>query len=171
MATSFFPTNKSLCSTGASACVLEVVSCISLVSNSENLFKVPLKSFFSAYNHSKYYYLPILFIFFFFRLTEDGHVIDTETYVGGYVEALESGVFRCDLPSKFKLVCGWWGYKLVCGWWGYKLVCGWWGFKLVCGGGAISCFMKEWMKGIWICIDSIGDFYFLYLGYKNFKSF
>ncbi len=27
-------------------------------------------------------------------LTDDGHLLDTETYVGGHVEALESGVFR-----------------------------------------------------------------------------
>ena len=26
--------------------------------------------------------------------TDDGHLIDVETYVGGHVEALESGVFR-----------------------------------------------------------------------------
>lgn len=38
------------------------------------------------------------------RMTEDGHVLDSETYVGGHVEALESGVFRSDIPSRFKLV-------------------------------------------------------------------
>ena len=38
------------------------------------------------------------------KLTSDGHLLDTETYVGGHVEALESGVFRSDLPSRFKLV-------------------------------------------------------------------
>ncbi|XKL62236.1 hypothetical protein PGB90_002069 [Kerria lacca] len=37
------------------------------------------------------------------KLTEDGHVLDQETYVGGYVEALESGVFRADIPCRFKL--------------------------------------------------------------------
>jgi DNA polymerase epsilon subunit 1 len=37
------------------------------------------------------------------KLTDDGHVLDTETYVGGHVEALESGVFRSDIPSRFKL--------------------------------------------------------------------
>lgn len=37
------------------------------------------------------------------KLTSDGYVIDTETYVGASVEALESGVFRADIPAKFKL--------------------------------------------------------------------
>ncbi len=32
-----------------------------------------------------------------------GHLLESETYVGGHVEALESGVFRSDIPSKFKL--------------------------------------------------------------------
>ncbi|KGG51540.1 DNA polymerase [Mitosporidium daphniae] len=37
-------------------------------------------------------------------MTPDGkHLIDTETYVGGHVEALESGVFRSDLPVQFNL--------------------------------------------------------------------
>ena len=39
------------------------------------------------------------------KLTEDGHVLDSETYVGGHVEALESGVFRADLPCRFRMVC------------------------------------------------------------------
>ena len=30
----------------------------------------------------------------FNKLTPDGHVLDSETYVGGHVEALESGVFQ-----------------------------------------------------------------------------
>jgi DNA polymerase epsilon subunit 1 len=38
------------------------------------------------------------------KMTSDGHVMDQETYVGGHVEALESGVFRADIPSRFKLV-------------------------------------------------------------------
>lgn len=38
------------------------------------------------------------------KMTEDGHVLDQETYVGGHVEALESGVFRSDIPCRFKLV-------------------------------------------------------------------
>ena len=37
------------------------------------------------------------------KLTSDGHVIDSETYVGASVEALESGIFRADIPCKFKL--------------------------------------------------------------------
>lgn len=39
------------------------------------------------------------------KITEDGHVLDTETYVGGHVEALESGVFRADIPYQFRLNC------------------------------------------------------------------
>ena len=34
----------------------------------------------------------------------NGHLIDTETYVGGHVEALESGVFRNDIPCRFRVV-------------------------------------------------------------------
>ena len=41
----------------------------------------------------------------FNKLTGDGHLLDTETYVGGHVEALESGVFRADLPCRFRMVC------------------------------------------------------------------
>jgi len=33
-----------------------------------------------------------------------GHLLESETYIGGHVEALESGVFRSNLPTKFKLV-------------------------------------------------------------------
>ena len=40
----------------------------------------------------------------FNKLTDDGHVLDTETYVGGHVEALECGVFRSDLPCRFRMV-------------------------------------------------------------------
>jgi DNA polymerase epsilon subunit 1 len=36
--------------------------------------------------------------------TDDGHLLDTETYVGGHVEALESGVFRSDIPCRFRLI-------------------------------------------------------------------
>ena len=32
-----------------------------------------------------------------------GHLLESETYVGGHVEALESGVFRSDLPSGFRI--------------------------------------------------------------------
>jgi len=31
-----------------------------------------------------------------------GHLLDSETYIGGKVEAIESGVFRADLPVRFK---------------------------------------------------------------------
>lgn len=37
------------------------------------------------------------------NMTSDGHLLENETYVGGYVEALESGVFRADIPCKFRL--------------------------------------------------------------------
>uniref|UniRef100_A0A8W7Q1J1 DNA polymerase epsilon catalytic subunit n=1 Tax=Anopheles coluzzii TaxID=1518534 RepID=A0A8W7Q1J1_ANOCL len=37
------------------------------------------------------------------KLTNDGHVLDSETYVGGHVEALESGVFRADISTRFRL--------------------------------------------------------------------
>ncbi|PRP86874.1 hypothetical protein PROFUN_03622 [Planoprotostelium fungivorum] len=32
-----------------------------------------------------------------------GHLLESETYVGGHVEALESGVFRSDIPVNFEL--------------------------------------------------------------------
>lgn len=38
------------------------------------------------------------------KLSDDGHVLDQETYVGGHVEALESGVFRADIPCHFRIV-------------------------------------------------------------------
>ncbi|KAJ8965898.1 hypothetical protein NQ314_003839 [Rhamnusium bicolor] len=38
------------------------------------------------------------------KLTHDGHVLQQETYVGGHVEALESGVFRADIPCRFRIV-------------------------------------------------------------------
>ncbi|KAG8226587.1 hypothetical protein J437_LFUL007279 [Ladona fulva] len=38
------------------------------------------------------------------KLTSDGHLLEQETYVGGHVEALESGVFRADIPCRFRLV-------------------------------------------------------------------
>lgn len=37
------------------------------------------------------------------KLTDDGHVLHQETYVGGHVEALESGIFRADIPCRFRL--------------------------------------------------------------------
>lgn len=33
-----------------------------------------------------------------------GHLVESETYVGGHVECLESGVFRADFPYDFQLV-------------------------------------------------------------------
>ena len=50
------------------------------------------------------------------KLTGDGHVLDSETYVGGHVEALESGVFRADLPCRFRMVSGWGRGEGVVGW-------------------------------------------------------
>ncbi|KAK5966376.1 DNA polymerase epsilon catalytic subunit [Trichostrongylus colubriformis] len=37
------------------------------------------------------------------KSTKDGHRIESETYVGGHVEALEAGVFRSDIPCRFRL--------------------------------------------------------------------
>lgn len=36
-------------------------------------------------------------------ITADGHLLDSETYIGGHVEALESGVFKADIPCRFNL--------------------------------------------------------------------
>ena len=33
----------------------------------------------------------------------EGHLLESETYVGGHVESLESGVFRSDIPNDFKI--------------------------------------------------------------------
>lgn len=33
----------------------------------------------------------------------DGHLIESETYVGGHVESLEAGVFRADIPTSFNV--------------------------------------------------------------------
>lgn len=33
----------------------------------------------------------------------EGHLLESETYVGGHVESLESGVFRSDIPNHFKI--------------------------------------------------------------------
>ena len=38
------------------------------------------------------------------KTLETGQILDTETYVGGHVEAIESGVFRADIPCRFRLV-------------------------------------------------------------------
>lgn len=37
------------------------------------------------------------------KLTEDGHVLESETYIGGHVEAIRTGVYRSDLPLDFKV--------------------------------------------------------------------
>lgn len=37
------------------------------------------------------------------KVSKDGHRIESETYVGGHVEALEAGVFRADVPTRFRL--------------------------------------------------------------------
>eukprot|EP00043_Microstomoeca_roanoka_P015073 m.150253 g.150253 ORF g.150253 m.150253 type:complete len:2376 (-) comp16169_c0_seq1:102-7229(-) len=34
----------------------------------------------------------------------NGRLVDSETYIGGHVEALESGVFRDDIPCRFRIV-------------------------------------------------------------------
>lgn len=34
----------------------------------------------------------------------EGHLLASETYVGGHVEALEAGVFRSDIPTDFRIV-------------------------------------------------------------------
>jgi len=34
----------------------------------------------------------------------NGHLLESETYIGGHVECLESGIFRADLTYKFKIV-------------------------------------------------------------------
>ncbi|CEF64463.1 DNA polymerase epsilon catalytic subunit A [Strongyloides ratti] len=38
------------------------------------------------------------------KITSDNRVIESETYVGGRVEALESGVFRADIKTRFCIV-------------------------------------------------------------------
>ncbi len=37
------------------------------------------------------------------KFTDDGHMMESETYIGGHVEALRTGIFRCDLPLKFEI--------------------------------------------------------------------
>ncbi|KAK2064391.1 DNA polymerase family B [Colletotrichum caudatum] len=36
----------------------------------------------------------------------DGHLLDSETYVGGHVESIEAGVFRADIPVNFAVDTG-----------------------------------------------------------------
>ena len=33
----------------------------------------------------------------------EGHLLESETYVGGHVEALEAGVFLSDIDTNFKV--------------------------------------------------------------------
>jgi DNA polymerase epsilon subunit 1 len=33
----------------------------------------------------------------------EGHLLESETYVGGHVEALEAGVFRSDIATQFRV--------------------------------------------------------------------
>lgn len=33
----------------------------------------------------------------------NGRLLESETYIGGHVECLETGVYRSDLPTSFKL--------------------------------------------------------------------
>lgn len=40
------------------------------------------------------------------KLTEDGHVLESETYIGGHVEAIRTGVFRSDIPLQFNIDVG-----------------------------------------------------------------
>uniref|UniRef100_A0A0K0CTA2 DNA polymerase epsilon catalytic subunit n=1 Tax=Angiostrongylus cantonensis TaxID=6313 RepID=A0A0K0CTA2_ANGCA len=37
------------------------------------------------------------------KFASDGHRIESETYVGGHVEALQAGIFRADIPCRFRL--------------------------------------------------------------------
>ena len=38
------------------------------------------------------------------KMSEDGKVLESETYVGGHVEAIECGVFRADIPCRYHRV-------------------------------------------------------------------
>eukprot|EP01022_Parablepharisma_sp_SALTPOND_P011850 TRINITY_DN1509_c0_g2_i1.p1 TRINITY_DN1509_c0_g2~~TRINITY_DN1509_c0_g2_i1.p1 ORF type:complete len:2157 (+),score=297.67 TRINITY_DN1509_c0_g2_i1:3876-10346(+) len=38
-----------------------------------------------------------------FEKFHEGHLLDTETYIGGHVEALKNGVYRMDIPVKFHM--------------------------------------------------------------------
>lgn len=37
------------------------------------------------------------------KLTEDGHVLESETYIGGHVEAIRTGIYRSDLQVEFDI--------------------------------------------------------------------
>ena len=32
-----------------------------------------------------------------------GHLLESETYIGGHVEALQAGVYRADIPCQFRV--------------------------------------------------------------------
>lgn len=36
----------------------------------------------------------------------EGHLLESETYVGGHVESIEAGVFRSDIPTHFTVDTG-----------------------------------------------------------------
>lgn len=42
----------------------------------------------------------------------NNRLLESETYIGGHVECLESGVFRSDLPTKFRLDPS--AYEVIC---------------------------------------------------------
>lgn len=56
------------------------------------------------------------------KMTPDGHILESETYVGGHVEALESGVFRANIPCRFRMV--WWFSSIRLSWMRKILVTG-----------------------------------------------
>ncbi|KAF9436997.1 DNA polymerase epsilon catalytic subunit [Entomortierella beljakovae] len=39
-----------------------------------------------------------------FNKMYEGHLLESETYVGGHVEALQAGVYRSDIPNQFSIV-------------------------------------------------------------------
>jgi DNA polymerase epsilon subunit 1 len=39
----------------------------------------------------------------FGKLSRDGHILEFETYVGGHVESLRTGIYRSDLPVRFEI--------------------------------------------------------------------
>jgi hypothetical protein len=42
----------------------------------------------------------------------NGRMLESETYIGGHVECLESGVFRSDIPTRFHLIPD--AYQVIC---------------------------------------------------------
>ena len=67
-----------------------------------------------------------------------GHLLDSETYIGGKVEAIESGVFRSDLPVKFKLKPAAYQVRSATGFWSMA----------ACDFGSLSA------CGCWECVSS-----------------